>query len=106
MQCLILLQGDEIGDGRLVIAVVGETVVGFVDSEVLRQEAAANFQRRYPCRIGLKRQCDQLIEHRQIFHGVLIRRLFEWSLWFRKTGPALTQFETFFDIADRSEILV
>ena len=93
-------------DRLLIIAVMRKAVIGLIDPEVLGQEAATDFQSGDPCRVGLQRQSDQLIQHGKIVDRVGVGRFFERRFRLGLIGPSPTDFKSFFDVTNRAEVLV
>ncbi len=80
---LVGLELDEVGDGVLVVPVVGEPVVGLVDAQILGQEAAADLEGGDAGGVGLEGEGDELVEHGQIVHRVHVGGFLEGGLGLR-----------------------
>ena len=75
------------------------------DAEILGQEVAADFQRSDAGAVGVQGERDELIHERQVVDGVAVGRLAEGCHRLREMGPALPQFEAFFDVTYGREVL-
>ncbi len=76
------------------------------DIKMLWKEIATDLERRNACRIGLQCQCDQFVKQGQIFDGIAIGWLVEWSRWFRLIRPATPQVQPLLHVANRCKVFI